>query len=166
MRRSKNGVGSPMRSADSRRRFPTTGNWSRSRKWVSIWLLGHANSFETLKRAAPGAAPIEVPHPNNRVNLHYQSAERRCEKLSGGVPGWSWLGLKPLLADLDALYINLISGFELDLETAQLIRAAFPRPDLLRHAFAAPRAAARWAANASAARRTRRRGCAASTSSR
>ena len=40
----------------------------------------------------------------------------------GGVPGWSWLGLKPLLADLDALYINLISGFELDLETAQLIR--------------------------------------------
>jgi hypothetical protein len=76
----------------------------------------------SLERAAPGAAPIEVPHPNNRVALHYESDERRCERLSGGVPGWSWLGLKPLLADLDALYINLISGFELDLETAQLIR--------------------------------------------
>ncbi|MEO6592392.1 MAG: carbohydrate kinase family protein [Gemmatimonadaceae bacterium] len=81
-----------------------------------------------LKRAAPDAAPIEVPYPNNRVVLHYQSDERRCEHLSGGVPAWSWLGLSPLLADLDALYINLISGFELDLETAQLIRAHFKGP--------------------------------------
>jgi hypothetical protein len=81
-----------------------------------------------LERAAPGAAPIEVPHPNNRVALHYESDERRCERLTGGVPGWSWLGLKPLLADLDALYINLISGFELDLETAQLIRQHFRGP--------------------------------------
>jgi hypothetical protein len=81
-----------------------------------------------LERAAPGAAPIEVPHPNNRVSIHYQSDERRCEHLSGGVPAWSWLGLKPLLADLDALYINLISGFELDLETTQLIRQHFRGP--------------------------------------
>ena len=81
-----------------------------------------------LDRAAPDATPIEVPHPNNRVVMHYQSDERRCEHLSGGVPGWSWLGLKPLLANLDALYINLISGFELDLETAQLIRQHFRGP--------------------------------------
>jgi len=81
-----------------------------------------------LDRVAPGAAPIEVPHPNNRVALHYLSDERRCERLTGGVPSWQWLGLKPLLADLDALYINLISGFELDLETAQLIRQHFRGP--------------------------------------
>jgi hypothetical protein len=81
-----------------------------------------------LERAAPGAGPIEVPHPNNRVVMHYQSDERRCEQLTGGVPGWSWLGLKPLLKDIDALYINLISGFELDLETAQLIRQHFTGP--------------------------------------
>jgi hypothetical protein len=81
-----------------------------------------------LERAAPDAAPIEVPHPNNRVVMHYQSDERRCEMLSGGVPGWTWLGLKPLLNGLDALYINLISGFELDLETAQLIRQHFRGP--------------------------------------
>jgi pfkB family carbohydrate kinase len=81
-----------------------------------------------LERAAPDAAPIEVPQRNNRVVMHYQSDERRCEILSGGVPGWSWLGLKPLLAGLDALYINLISGFELDLETAQLIRQHFRGP--------------------------------------
>jgi hypothetical protein len=81
-----------------------------------------------LERVAPGTGPIEVPYPNNRVALHYMSDERRCERLSGGVPGWQWLGLKPLLADLDALYINLISGFELDLETAQLIRQHFRGP--------------------------------------
>jgi pfkB family carbohydrate kinase len=81
-----------------------------------------------LERAAPDAAPIEVPHPNNRVALNYLSDERRCERLTGGVPGWSWLGLKPLLNDIDALYINLISGFELDLETAQLIRQHFRGP--------------------------------------
>jgi hypothetical protein len=70
--------------------------------------------LRTLRRVAPDAAPIAVPYPNNRVELRYFSDERRSERLTGGVPGWSWLGLKPLLADLDALYVNLISGFELD----------------------------------------------------
>ncbi|HEY0969988.1 MAG TPA: hypothetical protein VGE02_03315 [Gemmatimonadales bacterium] len=84
--------------------------------------------LRSLRRIAPDAAPIEVPYPNNRVELRYVSAERRSEVLSGGVPPWSWLGLKPLLADLDALYVNLISGFELDLETAQLIRQHFRGP--------------------------------------
>ena len=46
-----------------------------------------------LDRAAPDAAPIEVPQQNNRVALHYLSDERRCERLSGGVPAWNWLGL-------------------------------------------------------------------------
>ena len=36
--------------------------------------------------------------------------------------------MKPLLGEIDALYINLISGFELDLETAQLIRQHFSGP--------------------------------------
>jgi hypothetical protein len=96
---------------------------------VGFDLAARARDFvRNLDTAAPDAAPIEVPHHNNRVSLHYQSDERRCEHLSGGVPPWTWLGLKPLLADLDALYINLISGFELDLETAQLIRTHFKGP--------------------------------------
>ncbi|MFM2141031.1 MAG: hypothetical protein RLZZ25_1296 [Gemmatimonadota bacterium] len=82
----------------------------------------------TLRHAAPDALPIEVPHPNNRVTLRYHSDERRSECLMGGVPPWSWAGLQPLLRDLDALYINLISGFELDLATAQLIRQHFRGP--------------------------------------
>lgn len=92
-------------------------------------LAERAREFlRTLRRVAPDAAPVAVPYPNNRVELRYFSDERRSEVLSGGVPGWSWLGLKPLLAGLDALYINLISGFELDLETAQLIRQSFRGP--------------------------------------
>jgi hypothetical protein len=79
----------------------------------------------TLRHMAPDASIIEVPYPNNRVTLRYESSERRTEKLTGGIPGWQWLGLKPLLAGLDALYINLISGWELNLETAQLIRQHF-----------------------------------------
>jgi sugar/nucleoside kinase (ribokinase family) len=81
-----------------------------------------------LRHVARDAAPIEVPQRNNRVELFYQTDERRSEVLSGGVPGWSWAGLQPLLRDLDALYINLISGFELDLATARLIRQHFKGP--------------------------------------
>lgn len=96
---------------------------------VGFDLVPRARDFmRGLHRVSADAAPIEVPQLNNRVSLHYQSAERRFERLSGGVPGWNWLGLKPLLTDVDALYINLISGFELDLETAQLIRAHFSGP--------------------------------------
>ena len=96
---------------------------------VGYDLAPRAKEFlHTLRKIAPDGEAIEVPHLNNRVNLYYQSAERRCEKLTGGVPPWSWLGLKPLLSNLDALHINLISGFELDLEIAQHIRAFFNGP--------------------------------------
>lgn len=84
--------------------------------------------LRTLRRVAADAQPIEVPYRNNRVELFYRDAERRSEVLSGGVPGWSWLGLAPLVRDLDALYVNLISGFELDLPTAQLLRQHYAGP--------------------------------------
>ncbi|MFL5508853.1 MAG: hypothetical protein ACJ79J_04590, partial [Gemmatimonadaceae bacterium] len=68
---------------------------------VGTDLADSARNFVAhLDHVAPGTAPIEVPYPNNRVVLYYQSDERRCEILSGGVPKWHWLGLKPLLADL------------------------------------------------------------------
>src|SRR5256886_8169516 len=47
--------------------------------------------------------------------------------MSGGVPPWTWPELGPQVRDLDALYVNFISGYELDLETAQLLRRGFPR---------------------------------------
>ncbi len=81
-----------------------------------------------LRHLAPDAMPIAVPSPNNRVRLEYATDELRSEVLQGGVPPWTWAGLQPLLRDLDALYVNLISGFELDLETMQLIRRHFRGP--------------------------------------
>ena len=71
---------------------------------------------------------MEVPAPNNRVVLHYYSTERRCERMSGGVPGWTWRELGPMVRDLDALYLNFISGFELALGTAQALRQGFRGP--------------------------------------
>lgn len=85
-----------------------------------------AEFFGGLQRLMPGARPIEVDAPNNRVVLRYHTAERRCERLSGGVPPWTWPELGPLVKDLDALYVNFISGFELTLETAMALRQAFP----------------------------------------
>ena len=92
-------------------------------------LIVKAREFvNTLPHISRSKPLIEVPWPNNRVELRYFSAERRSEVLTGGIPPWNWLGLKPLLADLDALYINLTSGFELDLNIAQLIRQNFRGP--------------------------------------
>ena len=89
-------------------------------------LAAKANDFlGTLRRTPRAARFIEVPEPNNRVMLRYESAERRCEQMSGGVPGWTWPELGPLVSDLDALYINFISGYEMNLETALMLRRGF-----------------------------------------
>lgn len=89
-------------------------------------LASKANEFlRTLRRAPRAARFIEVPEPNNRVTLRYESADRRCEQMSGGVPGWTWPELGPLVRDIDALYVNFISGYELNLETALMLRRGF-----------------------------------------
>jgi sugar/nucleoside kinase (ribokinase family) len=91
-------------------------------------LAPRANEFlRTLRHVVAGTRFIEVPEANNRVTLRYSSAERRCEQMQGGVPPWTWPELGPMVRDLDALYVNFISGFELNLETAQLLRRGFPR---------------------------------------
>jgi len=89
-------------------------------------LAPKANEFLRTLRHTPRAARfVEVPEPNNRVTLHYESAERRCEQMSGGVPGWTWPELGPLVRDIDALYVNFISGYELNLETTLMLRRGF-----------------------------------------
>jgi hypothetical protein len=84
--------------------------------------------LNSLSRLAPGSRCVEVTAPNNRVVLHYQSTERRCERMAGGVPGWTWAELGPMVRDLDAIYLNFISGFELCLGTAQALRQGFHGP--------------------------------------
>jgi hypothetical protein len=71
----------------------------------------------------PGGVAV-ASEPNNRVHLRYYDRHRRVERLSGGVPTWEWSELEPHLHGLDALYVNLISGFELDRETAGRLAGA------------------------------------------
>jgi hypothetical protein len=87
-----------------------------------------AEFLRSLRHLAPGARWVEVPCPNNRVVLYYQSTERRSERMSGGVPSWTWAELGPMVRDLDAIYLNFISGFELCLGTATALRRAFAGP--------------------------------------
>lgn len=84
--------------------------------------------FRTLPKLEIGNTIRIVPEPNNRVDLHYHDSERRTECLKGGVPPWTWEELAPALPSLDALYINFISGFELELETARRLRLGFAGP--------------------------------------
>ena len=91
-------------------------------------LAPRAQEFlRSLTHLGPNARFIEVPQPNNRVTLRYEDAARRCEQMSGGVPPWTWPELGPMVQDLDALYVNFTSGYELELATAQLLRRGFPR---------------------------------------
>ncbi len=101
---------------------------------VPLIKVGHDLATEaqgflgTLRRPAPGARFIEVPVPNNRVVLYYQSDERRCERMAGGVPAWNWAELGPMVQDLDALYVNFLSGYEMCLGTAEALRRGFDGP--------------------------------------
>jgi hypothetical protein len=98
---------------------------------VPLVKVGHdlaprANEFlRSLAHVAPTARFLEVPEPNNRVTLRYSDAARRCEQMSGGVPPWTWPELGPMVRDLDVLYVNFISGYELDLATARFLRRGF-----------------------------------------
>ncbi len=65
---------------------------------------------------------------NNQVELRYSSSGRRTERLHGGVPGWSGEEIARLLPPLDALYVNFISGMELDLEAARRLRRVAAGP--------------------------------------
>lgn len=69
-----------------------------------------------------------VDEPNNRVELRYTSASERVERLSGGVSGWPAGELAEAASQLDALYVNFISGFELTLPVARTLRDAVSGP--------------------------------------
>jgi hypothetical protein len=77
-------------------------------------------------RVDPGVRVVS--EPNNRVELRYVDRKRRSERLRGGVPPWGWTELVPLVGLCDALYVNFISGFEMDLEAARSLRTGFKGP--------------------------------------
>lgn len=69
-----------------------------------------------------------VDAPNNRVELEYRDSRRRTERLTGGVPGWTWEELAPLVASCDALYVNFIAGWEMGLPEARRLRTTVSGP--------------------------------------
>ncbi len=109
---------------------------ARPADWELVPLLKLGADLESRARAFLSALPglelgagiIRVPEPNNRVELRYEDRARRCERLTGGVSPWRWDELSPLLEGLDALYVNFISGFEMELETAIRMRMGFAGP--------------------------------------
>jgi sugar/nucleoside kinase (ribokinase family) len=84
--------------------------------------------FRTLPQLDLESGVRIVAEPNNRVELRYQDSSRRTEQMTGGVGPWSWPELAPIIARLDALYINFVSGFELELPAATALRSAFHGP--------------------------------------
>ena len=62
------------------------------------------------------------------VELRYTSQDRRTERLTGGVPPWRWPELAHALDLCDALYVNFISGMEMELPTARALRAGYAGP--------------------------------------
>jgi len=87
-----------------------------------------ARSFiDGLPRIDPAALRV-VPEANNRVDLDYTSSSRRVEHLTGGVPAWESEEIADAVACCDALYVNFISGYEMELEAALALRAAFSGP--------------------------------------
>lgn len=84
--------------------------------------------LRTLPRVDIDRGVRVVPQPNNRVEMRYSGQERLTERLTGGVPPWEWSELLSQTETCDALYVNFISGFELELETALTLRTRFRGP--------------------------------------
>lgn len=81
----------------------------RERADAFLGRLGSVSSLEGVRT---------VSEPTNRVELRYRDRVRRTEVLSGGVPGWKWDELRPLARSCDAVYLNFIAGWEVDLPAA------------------------------------------------
>lgn len=92
-------------------------------------LADEARRFMTsLPGVELGPGVVRTDAPNNRVRLEYIDRDHRHEFLTGGVPAWRWTELEPVLEGIDALYVNLISGFELDVVTATRLRGRVDGP--------------------------------------
>jgi sugar/nucleoside kinase (ribokinase family) len=69
-----------------------------------------------------------TPFTNHRVELRYLDDTRRTERLSGGIPPWDWEGLDALVGEVDALYLNFITGLEMGVDTALRLREELSVP--------------------------------------
>src|SRR5690606_22232999 len=61
-----------------------------------LWERGREH-LAGLPHVAPGRGLMRVDAPNNRVELRYHDLDHREERQTGGVPGWTWEELRPLV---------------------------------------------------------------------
>jgi len=81
-----------------------------------------------IPRVNCGAGLVRAAPRHPRVELRYRDGLRVSERISHIPPAWEWPALHPLLEKVDALYVNLITGWELSLETALRLREHFTGP--------------------------------------
>ena len=82
----------------------------------------------SIPRVELGQGFRVVPFPSYQVELRYQDETQRLERLSGGVPPWTWQELEPLVTDVDALYFNFITGVEMGVDAAENFREGIMVP--------------------------------------
>ena len=63
--------------------------------------------LSTLRNVAADAAPVIVPQPNNRSEIHYYDEEQRSERLTGRTPSWEWHEIEPWLRDRSLSLIHI-----------------------------------------------------------
>jgi sugar/nucleoside kinase (ribokinase family) len=92
-------------------------------------LSGEALAYlDALAVGEPRRGVMVGPGPTHRVTLRYLDPEEREERLSPGPPPWAWEELAPRVLGCDALYVNFVTGMEMDLATATRLRSEFPGP--------------------------------------
>jgi sugar/nucleoside kinase (ribokinase family) len=78
--------------------------------------------LDRLTVADFGSGVQLVPGAHPRVELRYTGPERRTEVLRGGLPPWSPVDVRRAARGCDAIYVNFITGDELELEAARSLR--------------------------------------------
>ncbi len=69
--------------------------------------------------------------PGYQCEIRYDQFGRKSERLRGEVPPMELADLNPWISSLDALLVNFITGFELELETLRSLRRAMSGPILM-----------------------------------
>ena len=89
---------------------------------------------EPVLRACPALALdglMRLNGPGYRCEIRYDQLGRKSERLRGDVPPLESADLAPWMSSMDALLVNFITGFELDLETLGQLRQTLRGPVLM-----------------------------------
>ena len=81
-----------------------------------------------IPRVRVGSTLVRAAAWNPRVELRYVDGVRVSERISHIPSAWSWSELEPRMESCDALYVNFITGLEMELETALRLRESFHGP--------------------------------------